>query len=102
MLPEFAEKYKMLTAQTSIPLAVGKRMFSKNEFKRVFESGGLSIVQPDLSHAEGIMDGLPNQNLFFDDNNKRFGQSSRRNIDLYSAFSRCNPMYNKAGIVGLL
>jgi galactonate dehydratase len=29
-------------------------MYSRFDFKRVFEGGGLSIVQPDLSHAGGI------------------------------------------------
>ncbi len=54
VLHDFAENYRMLADQTSIPLAAGERMFSKYEFKRVFEQGGLSIVQPDLSHAGGI------------------------------------------------
>jgi galactonate dehydratase len=29
-------------------------MYSRFDFKRVFERGGLAIVQPDLSHAGGI------------------------------------------------
>jgi galactonate dehydratase len=29
-------------------------MYSRFDFKRVFEGGGLAIVQPDLSHAGGI------------------------------------------------
>jgi len=29
-------------------------MYSRFEFKHVFEQGGLAIVQPDLSHAGGI------------------------------------------------
>jgi galactonate dehydratase len=29
-------------------------MFSRFDFKRVFERGGIAIVQPDLSHAGGI------------------------------------------------
>ena len=39
---------------THIPIAAGERMFSRFEFKRVFAAGGISIVQPDLSHAGGI------------------------------------------------
>ena len=39
---------------TSIPLAAGERMFSRFDFKRVLEQGGLAIIQPDLSHAGGI------------------------------------------------
>jgi galactonate dehydratase len=54
VLAEQAEYYPRLAATTSIPLAAGERMYSRFEFKRVFEAGGLAIVQPDLSHAGGI------------------------------------------------
>jgi galactonate dehydratase len=54
VLAEQAEYYPRLAAQTSIPLAAGERMYSRFELKRVFEQGGLAIVQPDLSHAGGI------------------------------------------------
>jgi galactonate dehydratase len=54
VLAEQAEYYPRLAAMTSIPIAAGERMYSRFEFKRVFEAGGLAIVQPDLSHAGGI------------------------------------------------
>ena len=54
VLAEQAEYYPHLAEMTSIPIAAGERMFSRFEFKRVFAAGGLSIVQPDLSHAGGI------------------------------------------------
>src|SRR5690606_15995233 len=54
VLPEQAEHYPRLAASTSIPLAAGERMYSRFEFKRVLEAGGLAILQPDLSHAGGI------------------------------------------------
>jgi galactonate dehydratase len=54
VLPEQAEYYPRLAEATPIPLAAGERMFSRFEFKHVFERGGLSIVQPDPSHAGGI------------------------------------------------
>ncbi|WP_024868160.1 galactonate dehydratase [Pseudoxanthomonas suwonensis] len=54
VLPEQAEYYPRLAAATPIPLAAGERMYSRFEFKRVLEAGGLSILQPDLSHAGGI------------------------------------------------
>jgi galactonate dehydratase len=58
VLAENAEHYPHLAACTSIPLAAGERMYSRWEFKRVFEQGGISIVQPDLSHAGGITECL--------------------------------------------
>ena len=58
VLPEQSECYPQLAAATSIPLAAGERMYSRFDFKRVFERGGLAIVQPDLSHAGGISECL--------------------------------------------
>jgi len=58
VLAEHAEQYKALSDQTSIVLAAGERMYSRFDFKRVFEGGGLGIVQPDLSHAGGITECL--------------------------------------------
>lgn len=54
VLAEHAEQYSELSRGTSIVLAAGERMYSRFEFKRVFEAGGIGIVQPDLSHAGGI------------------------------------------------
>jgi len=54
VLAEQAEYYPRLAAATHIPLAAGERMYSRFEFKRVLERGGISILQPDLSHAGGI------------------------------------------------
>lgn len=54
VLAEQAEYYPKLAAKTTIPLAAGERMYSRFEFKRVLEAGGISILQPDLSHAGGI------------------------------------------------
>jgi galactonate dehydratase len=54
VLAEQAEYYPRLAESTAIPLAAGERMYSRFEFKRVFQEGGIAIVQPDLSHAGGI------------------------------------------------
>ena len=54
VLAEQAEYYPRLAQMTSIPLAAGERMYSRFEFKRVLQEGGISILQPDLSHAGGI------------------------------------------------
>ncbi len=58
VLAEQDEQYARLAQHTSIPLAAGERMYSRFEFKRVFEAGGLAIVQPDPSHAGGISECL--------------------------------------------
>jgi len=54
VLPEQWEYYRPLSEVSSIPLAAGERMYSRTEFKPVLAAGGLSILQPDLSHAGGI------------------------------------------------
>lgn len=58
VLPEHAPAYAELARGTSTPLAAGERMFSRYDFRRVLEEGGLSILQPDLSHAGGITECL--------------------------------------------
>lgn len=54
VLAEQCEHYARLADHTSIPLAAGERMYSRFDFKRVFEAGGIAILQPDVSHAGGI------------------------------------------------
>ena len=58
VLAEQSEQYAILSRQTSIVLAAGERMYSRFDFKSVFEAGGLGIVQPDVSHAGGITECL--------------------------------------------
>jgi galactonate dehydratase len=52
--PQNNEALKEIASSTTIPIATGERMFSRWEFKNLFESGYVAIVQPDLSHAGGI------------------------------------------------
>jgi galactonate dehydratase len=41
---------------TSTPIALGERLFSRWDFKPFFEAGAVDIIQPDLSHAGGILE----------------------------------------------
>lgn len=43
-----------LARSTSIPLAIGERLHSRYEFKRVFETRAASVVNPDTLHVGGI------------------------------------------------
>lgn len=54
VLAENNEALQSLKSYTSIPIATGERMFSRWDFKQVFEQGTVDIIQPDLSHAGGI------------------------------------------------
>ena len=54
VLCENMEEFKEIANCTSTPIATGERLFSKYDFKRLLNAGGVSIIQPDLSHAGGI------------------------------------------------
>ncbi len=54
VLCENMEVFKEIAASCNIPIATGERLFSKWDFKRLLQAGGVDIIQPDLSHAGGI------------------------------------------------
>lgn len=54
LLSEHLEGYKQLARQTSIPVAMGERLYSRWDFKPFLEAGVVDILQPDISHAGGI------------------------------------------------
>ena len=54
VLCEHMEEFVEIARATTIPIATGERLFSKYDFKRLLTLGGVSIIQPDLSHAGGI------------------------------------------------
>lgn len=58
VLPQNNEAMREIANNTSTPIACGERMFSRWEFKNLFEQGYVDIIQPDLSHAGGISECL--------------------------------------------
>jgi galactonate dehydratase len=54
VLSENREALKEIAALGSTPIALGERLYSRWDFKSVFEEGVVDIIQPDLSHAGGI------------------------------------------------
>lgn len=54
VLCENMEEFKEIAHAANIPIATGERLFSKYDFKRLLQVGGVDIIQPDLSHAGGI------------------------------------------------
>ncbi len=54
VLCENMEEFAEIVRVANIPIATGERLFSKYDFKRLLQAGGVSIIQPDLSHAGGI------------------------------------------------
>ena len=53
VVPELSERLAMVARSTSIPIAVGERLYSRWDFRDVVATG-IAVVQPDLSHAGGI------------------------------------------------
>lgn len=54
VLSEHREALREIAALGSSPIALGERLYSRWDFKSVFEEGVVDIIQPDLSHAGGI------------------------------------------------
>ena len=54
VLSENREQFLQLAQYTSTPIATGERMYSRWDFKSIFEQGAVDIIQPDVSHAGGI------------------------------------------------
>lgn len=55
--PDQPEALARVVASTSIPIAVGERIYVRKGFLPVLQAG-VTIVQPDLSHAGGITECL--------------------------------------------
>ncbi len=54
VLCENMEAFKEIASACNIPIATGERLFTKYDFRRLLEAGGVDIIQPDLSHAGGL------------------------------------------------
>ena len=56
LLSENPEGLRQIAELTSTPIALGERLYSRWDFKPFFEKGAVDIIQPDLSHAGGILE----------------------------------------------
>jgi galactonate dehydratase len=54
VLSDHLEAIPELASISPAPIALGERLYSRYDFKRVFAIGGVDIIQPDPSHAGGI------------------------------------------------
>jgi galactonate dehydratase len=54
VLPENNEAIIEISRHTSTPIATGERMFGRAAFKALLQSGGIDVLQPDVSHCGGI------------------------------------------------
>jgi galactonate dehydratase len=54
VLSEHTEALREIANHTSTPIALGERLFSRWDFKKILSDGVVDIIQPDPSHAGGI------------------------------------------------
>jgi galactonate dehydratase len=54
VLSENYEALKELAPLSCAPIAMGERLYSRWDFKRILAEGYVDIIQPDTSHAGGI------------------------------------------------
>jgi len=54
VLPEHNDALPEVAQHTTTPIATGERLFSRWDYKEIFENGTVDVIQPDLSHAGGI------------------------------------------------
>jgi len=55
-LPENVDAMATVARSTTVPIATGERLFTKWGFREVLEKQAAAILQPDLSHAGGILE----------------------------------------------
>ncbi|ALE93592.1 galactonate dehydratase [Arthrobacter alpinus] len=53
VVPENTHLLQQFTSSTTIPVATGERLYSRQEFLPALQAG-IAVAQPDLSHAGGI------------------------------------------------
>ncbi|HEX6971908.1 MAG TPA: galactonate dehydratase [Limnochordia bacterium] len=56
VLPEHNEALREIAGCTSIPIATGERMYTRWGFKQLLREGYVDVIQPDVSHAGGILE----------------------------------------------
>ncbi|HJV17119.1 MAG TPA: galactonate dehydratase [Bacillales bacterium] len=56
VLPENNEALREIARHTTTPIATGERQFTRWGFKQILMDGYVDIIQPDLSHAGGILE----------------------------------------------
>lgn len=54
VLSDNPEIVAQLASFSSVPLAMGERLYSRWDFRRFLENGAVDIIQPDIAHAGGI------------------------------------------------
>jgi len=55
-LPENTDELTRITHSVTVPIAAGERLVTRYGFRPLLEAGAVSVLQPDLCHAGGILE----------------------------------------------
>jgi len=55
-LPENTDELARITRSVTVPIAAGERLVTRYGFRPLLEAGAVSVLQPDLCHAGGILE----------------------------------------------
>ncbi|WP_291291130.1 galactonate dehydratase [Enterococcus sp.] len=56
VLPENEEYFSNVANSVAIPLATGERLYTRWQFKSIFQQGAIDIIQPDVALCGGILE----------------------------------------------
>lgn len=56
VLPENEEHFKEVANAVAVPLATGERLYTRWQFKNIFNQGAIDIIQPDVALCGGILE----------------------------------------------
>ncbi|WP_461197673.1 galactonate dehydratase [Enterococcus sp. N249-2] len=56
VLPENEEHFKEVAQAVAVPLATGERLYTRWQFKSIFQAGAIDIIQPDVALCGGILE----------------------------------------------
>ena len=54
LLASHVSELATLAKMSSAPIALGERLYTRNDFRPYFEQGAVDVIQPDVAHAGGI------------------------------------------------
>jgi galactonate dehydratase len=54
VLPENSHLLGDISHQTTVPIAAGERLYTRWDYRPLFEENSINVVQPNVSHAGGI------------------------------------------------
>lgn len=53
---QYTEQYAILRRSVNVPICTGEDIYLKENFKRILEAGGVSVVHPDILTSGGILE----------------------------------------------